>query len=654
MNVVRNFTMWGVLVFLVCLGCVRIDDETACAPQAGDYGSLRFTDYGTVMRKIKTFGGLFYSYNGSRFYAGGTEAGSGQHLSQLWIYNITKQEMTKVFNINESTFIDAIRYYDRLGVLFGAGNKVYRYIPSQNIIELITSLGDRVEIYDLVLFNDILFIGTAPQSELYEYNFTDKTLIKHQGILNQRYIRSIEQAGKYVYLGLGTVAQFIRVDIKTGEKQNLLPPEYDNDAFVYDIVKIDNLLLLFLAPSYRIVAYDTITCKFNSISQNISNMQMKMNKGDGIIFSAIGFLFEYNSKTNQISRLNCGECYISEFSENGKLQGFTRDGYYIHINTKTGSVINTIDMAKLGLTGANIIPYGLSVYNGRAFIPERRFSIFNTRTREIIEKRISAEPQASIFHNGYLWLANYTGAELRRYDYDMLFNDNKLKASNFNDSKYLIYDIENEQNRPMDMAAKGSMIAVTTMAEWGKYGGAITIFDTMLNNFKTIRNIVPRQTPMSLVFDRDNENILYIGTFAGNESGTMNLNGNAHLIKWDIKNNKVLFDIQPKKDWKIVDVDYLDGRVYLITGGAKLYALDAKTGEIVYSDNDTEIYRIHVVVNTLYAVTRTALISISAKNFRKYVIRDGFQLLQNLTHDEKTGYIYFTDQANLIEYRPGT
>ena len=102
--------------------------------------------------------------------------------------------------------------------------------------------------------------------------------------------------------------------------------------------------------------------------------------------------------------------------------------------------------------------------------------------------------------DGKFFLGSYTKAVVSVYDW--------RKPFAYGNNPELIGEIGEEQNRPIRMVNDGRSVYITTGAEYGTLGGAITVLDPATKEMTVYRNFVKDQNPTSGLFYINGKNLL--------------------------------------------------------------------------------------------------------------------------------------------------
>jgi len=207
----------------------------------------------------------------------------------------------------------------------------------------------------------------------------------------------------------------------------------------------------------------------------------------------------------------------------------------------------------------------------------------------------------------------------------------------------------------MDVSVNEKYLVIGTGPLYGKFGGAISVYDIKNQTFLyTKKNIVYRHTVMSVCFDSMDDNYVYFGTYANGENTSEQLNEDAHIVKWDIVNQEVVFDIILEKGvWKASDMCADDKYLYCVSGAGHLKKFDKSTGKELVSNMIDEVCEVELDrYGNLYAISSTAnkLYRIDSNTLSSetlFVAKNG---LYRLTLDINNDMIYFINGKELCKF----
>jgi hypothetical protein len=172
-------------------------------------------------------------------------------------------------------------------------------------------------------------------------------------------------------------------------------------------------------------------------------------------------------------------------------------------------------------------------------------------------------------------LPGYSGAPLFLYDVDKPWSEETAAP---NPRK--LGEIGRGQHLATCSERRGDVVAIGTPPDYGRRGGAVTIFEASRLQWRTYTGLVPDQAVRSLCFGpRDR---LYVGTSTDAGQGENAVAAAAHLVVMDPATGKVERDVVP-----VARATTLNGLVPLdgdrVLGGVEtgeLFVMDAASGEV--------------------------------------------------------------------------
>jgi hypothetical protein len=254
--------------------------------------------------------------------------------------------------------------------------------------------------------------------------------------------------------------------------------------------------------------------------------------------------------------------------------------------------------------------------------------------------------------NGFLYTANYTGANLWRFPIPGLQSVEKFDWSDAR--QYKLFDIGEEQNRPICMQSDSftKSIIIGSQANYGKYGGALTYYNVERNERYTKRNIVPNHTIQNVEFDQKDRNIAYLGT-SGINNGLPALKEDAHIVKWDLAARSILFNVIPKtNNLYIRSLVSFEDKLFCVNYDTTVFILSGSTGEVLNNKNSLRLGQmLYSVDGNLYGITSTTLQIVDPKTLQSKVIKKGFATLDMLIEDVTTNTLFLVANDELWSYR---
>ena len=509
-----------------------------------------FEDHGVAMTSISTYAGLFIDIPDiGKVYFGVTRSGQ---FARLFRYNVAQGMVDLIVNIPEAKGAWGITYFDKclyIGTYSGAN--IYKYNVTENKLDKILSLTDATYVWDMKVSNGSLYIGTYPNAIIYKYDIINGNISKYQDITTNTYVRSIEEHNGKIYAGIGPKAQLIEYDMANNVIKDILPVEYMNESFVYDLKIINNKLFIGLSPSYDILEYDLATGEIINLMENANintDVVTPTFSANYLHFQLIEVLFEYDIAINTLKRIlpyrpdspaQVG-AYVDPL---GKVIGVLPEGVYREYSF-TGQVLKSVDFLTAGLLGLPDYPMSIAAYNNKVYLAGKRLRSFDVISKTDAYSIVLGEVKSMCLLDESLLTANYASAKVWFFPNNIVQN---LAYHDLMNEKYNILTIGQSQIRPRKIVADSATMSllVGTEPKYGQYGGALSYYNLTSGQSYTERNIIYNQTVFDVIYDYDNTNYAYIGTSA--YGGTPEpIQENAHIVKWDIDKRRIVFDKIPE------------------------------------------------------------------------------------------------------------
>lgn len=643
---VSLFLVFGTITFII-----PVVNSTAYAVSKKNV--LKNT--GFSMESMSIYNGIFAKNrdNDNVFY--GTTI-MGSNSTNLFMYNINKNKITKTINIPGVCGSNIMLNYDG-NIFVGTYSRatIYKYnIKSETLKKLFELPGEEVSICDFKIYDNRIYIGTYPNSVVYMFDLVTGKLVNLGSMFKLNYVNAIEYNNGKIYAGIGPKVHLIEYDINKKTKHEIeLPSSVSNDTFVYTLKIINNKLFIGSTPSNKVLSYDLTTKNFKEELYRVGNNRDEapdFSQGNTYFTGMSGNIFEYNSANDTLSTLrhNTG-AKVSEIIDNSYIASVSSEGVYTEMDFK-GDVQKKIDLIDVGFHGPKALPMFSYGSNGYLYFGGKRMAIYDTKNMNTIYKIVPGEPKAITVMDNNLYTANYTDAKLWKYDVGQAFD----KEINYSDEGYMLLNIEG-QNRPLVMLPlpNKSQLIIATDPYYGLYGSAISIYNTESKSIETIKNIVGRQSIKCMVLDKDNPNYVYIGTTNRGTYGNNPLNENAHIIKYDIASRKKIFDIIPdKKNGIIRSIAYENGVLYFITENEyNLYSINVNNFKIIKMLHKSHMKEILGSADgNLYGISEKALWSIDKKSLMEKQISENLNYLTNIFEDPVQNKIYFFNNTSLYSY----
>ncbi|NOU90562.1 hypothetical protein GC102_33220 [Paenibacillus sp. LMG 31460] len=398
--------------------------------------------------------------------------------------------------------------------------------------------------------------GTFQSGKVFKYDPVAKTFKDYGSMVTgQEYVRSMAYYKGFIYAGIGSVGQVVKLNVTTGEKtvisQNvpgLLGVTPDKVPFAYDMTVVDGTLLVRFS-------YDT---KNDLLFFDLEN-QVWLNKKIGSTISGetgIG-VFGFN----QLTAVD-GKLYIIG---NRKL---------VELDMTTFEAKTTPISFGSSLRGAEWIEFTDDPnYPGKSLVTltsNGKLIIMNVKDglRKDLPAVVKGAPNP--LHNleqgpdGKLYMSGYPGGLGAQYDPKTGKNVNFTLGQSegmvgLGDYMYYgvypganiyrsaigtavptvepVFQIGSDQDRPYIMIAADNKLFIGTIPGYGKLGGALTIYDPVTGGKKVYSDIVHNQSITGLAY---RNGIIYGSTNVYGGLGVVKTETKAKMFIWDVAQEKKL------------------------------------------------------------------------------------------------------------------
>lgn len=515
------------------------------------------------------------------------------------------------------TASDGIVYFNPYSL-----NGLKKYDPKTNTISDVSGSGyDRNGGFMRSSFADTdgkVYFGSYHDGGgvIYIYNTkTNTTTVTDVVKEGAHYIQGICADEKYIYAGTGIspYAAIVRINKETGEKTEFA----SNEASIFNAMRIVGNYLL-ADVNGGIVIYDLTTLERVG-NQATGTVSAASPLKENVIYFASpydGNMYEYNINTkkvtyvvkNPISEWKTigetgmnwakidGEWVIEYHSEHMKYVGYFNPSTKINVLNKTSKIADTgPQVQSLEISPDNVIymggyQTGMTAYN----INKGEFDYIESNWKQ---------NEGVGFLNGKVYFGVYTDARIWRYDpekewnYTLYNGDGKYQGHSANPA--MVYDIDDEQDRPFVVKGYKDKLYIGTMSGYGKLGGALTIYEEDEDGNPsaiTYRNLDPEQTVDGIIPGQSitgiavKDNLVYLsGTIRGGK-GKEPEETEAKMAVFDTNTGK--FVVEPFVPDLPVDGSTTIGEISfgpdgLLWGCSEkdglIFAMDPKTFDVIKS-----------------------------------------------------------------------
>jgi hypothetical protein len=454
-------------------------------------------------------------------------------------------------------------------VYVAATDRVFRYRPGTTTID---DLGPAIagqQIWSLAAgANGIVYGGTYPDGHVFSYDPATSSYHDYgQALAGQSYVTAVEPAGDTVYFGTQPDRELGRLDPATGQVTQIpLPAAHQGVEGKVGFLALrgDNL---FVGVDGAQV-YDVATGAWTDTISNLSGSAVSPpDPGDAnaVYFRvSSGSIVRYHLDTLARDTLPWapnafpgafawvdlggtsfpGLTLMFTYYTNCRIYGYnlsTKAGYYVEPAVQ-GAGDQLINLGE-GPDG--------NVYAG-AFQTPPGMGKWNPDTGSWTLLGGSGQVEGYGSYHGNLVFGRYPQGNLYYDDLSKPWAGSNPTVAN---------TIGNEQDRPMAFADLGDQVAVGSAPVSGRLGGAISLWKPDTKALSVFRNVVPNQTPDSLV---SYGGLVWGGTSIDGGYGIDPTATSGELFAWDPATHQTVFEDVPlpgatNVSGLVVDGDHLWG-----------------------------------------------------------------------------------------------
>ncbi|MEH7253146.1 WD40 repeat domain-containing protein [Neobacillus niacini] len=476
-------------------------------------------------------------------------------------------------------------------VYIGTNSKasLFRYVPGAEHVE---NLGNPIpgESFIWRLKSDEdgrIYGGTFPSGKVFQYDPETNEFRDYGQIMEgQQYARSLAVYKDKLYVGLGTNgANLVEVDIHTGEKVEIpLPEKYAKGTNVYDIDVIRNKMFARVTGSSNtILVFDLKTKKIVDEIDGANGLDVsEPGPGNLVYFIKNEELYSYDLNSLKLTPTGFNNLFSArDFGwtkfENSQYPGKTLvsiawDGKIRHYNPITGNQ----QIVQGQLSGQPVSIQSLTQGpNGNIFVGgylSGGLAEFNYVTNQVTENKGLGQIEGMITHQNRLYMGIYPGGFLHSYDPKQSYEMGVNPVQHFS--------LKSEgQDRPFALESAGNLLAIGTVPDYGQLGGALTIFDPATNKYTLQRNIVEKQSVISLAYQ---DGLLYGGTSVWGGLGIAPTEDEAKLFIYNMETGEKEFETIPVPGEKAISALTFDkeGNLWGLTSGI-LFKYNTETNQVV-------------------------------------------------------------------------
>ena len=488
------------------------------------------------------------------------------------------------------------------GMRDGGGTIVYHWdAETQEITEAMENPAGGRLIRELQLGDDGLLYGsTYPNTHVFSYDPETGEERDYGNILEEgdsdSYAEGFAVHDGTAYVGTGMQsANFVTVDLDSGEVTELdLPAGYEQITRFYRFQQVGDLIAMAFSPGLsggtNTLFWDTANQEWacdGAIDSFVSlNDPYTDSTEDGrFYYKANDEIWEFDSTDCSVTPTGWIDTDLAESGthrttvlqsggENGtdSLIGLNRDGSFWSFDPATGdSAVFESQVTGSPLTAHSIhVGPDDRVYMGIYLSPEV-LSRFDPATEEIEQLNGPSQADSWLTFDDQLLVGSYGNAVIHQGDPSAEWDWDTNPAQQFR-------LIGEQQDRVIQMATDGDVVAMATVADYGVQGGGLTITD-MTERGTTYRDLVEAQSTASVTFG--NDGLIYAGTSIRGGLSSDNSPLDAHLVTFDPEQGTVVDAVIPVEGNDVVSgLVPVGDTIYGVTTSADLFEFDTTTGEV--------------------------------------------------------------------------
>lgn len=546
------------------------------------------------------------------------------------------------------------------------GSFLYRYQPGSDSVEYLGPAPPQQRVWSLsVADNGTVWAGTYPGGLVFSYDPTTGDIHNYgQAVAGEQYASSVLQVGDQVYVGTESHGLLARLDPSTGTFTQIPLPSGAESTGVDELYLRRNLLFAETEAGTALVRDLTSNTWVDEITDFSGRgvSPVDPTTGNTVYFRvSSGHIVRYNldtltSETTPFAPNAFPERFAWVDLNDPDFPGLSLAlTYYQHgrtyaynIQTGKGYYYETPAMgAGDDLTALGTGPDG-KVYAG-AYLSPPGMGRWNAGTKSWDLLASSGQVEGyGTFQNSLLY-GRYPQGALHRYDVS--------KPWNYGTNPPTPVTIGNEQNRPQSFVTIGDTVAVSSVPEAGRLGGAITLWDPNSNDVQVFRNVVPDQTPVSLTH---RDGLVYGGTSINGGYGVDPVTPEGKLFIWDPATHQTVFTADPVPGAATVSGLVFDKQGMLWgVADSTVFEFDPQTRTVVrtkqlFADTDAARYgEGHTTLfenGALFGVTDNKLFRLNTHSWNVTVLDT--HATSDLTSDPDGNLYYIADTTHVRRYTP--
>lgn len=529
---------------------------------------------------------------------------------------------------------------------------VYAFDTVKGALNRIGRVPGATYIWDMCQVDGKIYLGTYPDGKVWELDLASGAL-RDLGVAvpGQTYVRSIVADATTIYAGVGSRARLVALDRSGGAPRDITPPELVEESFVYQLTQTATHVIAGTHGSGLIAIIDKSDPSSYRVvhPEGVITIGKMAAAGEGEVYFGAGDSLWHldldGGITRKVGVTAAGDFVTAVHIKNGKVVVFTNSATMWTYDPVSGAM-NMADFQTMGMPTAPELPQSVAGHDGRRVYVGGHggvelHDLANPGATTRI--RLAGETKAMTTVGRHVYMATYPSGSIVRHD---------TKTGR---TKVLAV-IGNEQNRPGDTAydARRRLLLVGSSPDYGKVGGALSIFNLDTHQLQVYRNVVEGHAIVSTA--------THVGrgrAYAGSERPTGST-ASAAIAVLDSTSGRKYAEIVPVPNAASISSLVVVGEVlYGATNKGVLFAVDTGTGAVL-ATTTVATARVDLVVagQRLYAVSHQRLLRITPRTLAVEVVVDGLATdptsFPMLSYDKHNGALYTITGRNLLKVTVGS
>ncbi|RJE86721.1 hypothetical protein D3P07_16150 [Paenibacillus sp. 1011MAR3C5] len=490
-----------------------------------------------------------------------------------------------------------------IGVSDG-GPILHRYNPETGTIEhLGNAVSGAKSIWSLISDEQgNVYGGTFDQGKVFQYNPVTGQFRDYGVMVEGRdYVRSIAYQDGFIYAGIGSIGDIVKLNVETGEK-TLIPLKpidgVQQYPFVYGLDVRGDYLFAFLSGDGKAI-YIIYNLKSGAWLEEeywgAAGLKASPAYNGKVYFLQNKELMAWDMATHEA--VSTGIAYGSSLRNSGwvELEGDTdfKNPVLATVHYGGSVALFDVDAGKVTTRLPGIQGSALSIHalekgpGGKLFM-----SGYTAATAAVYDP---ASEQFSTFTMGQaesigisgsrVYYGEYPGASIHMYDTDLPLQPDAAKP---NRNPVTLLHLEESQDRPYVNTFGDGKAFFGTIPSYGEIGGALAVFEESdpQGTLRVHRNIVSGQSIVGLAY---RDGLIYGSTTIRGGLDSVTPETKAKMFIWDVAKEQKVAEWEPdipgasKAPIMISGLTFdEEGLLWAAADGA-LFAIDPKTRAIVKS-----------------------------------------------------------------------